>query len=75
MFRFALSDEILHKSSLPVLTYIANIWHVLEVDKNIASYTNIFNTKILQGKINANYSTWLHITIWVGKLHNLTKRL
>ena len=36
IFRFASSDEsFLHENSLPILTYIANIWHALKVDKNI----------------------------------------
>ena len=35
-FSFARSDEkFLHENSLPVLTYTANIWRALEVDKNI----------------------------------------
>ena len=40
-------------NSLPVLTYTANIWHTLEVDKNII--TRKFLTQKFANEINANY--------------------
>ena len=37
-FHFVRSDEsFLRENSLPVLTHTANIWHALEVDKNIVT--------------------------------------
>ena len=45
---------LLRDNSLPVLTYAANMWRVLEVDENIIA--QIFN-KNFANEMNTNYSS------------------